>query len=44
MKKLKKTRAKLPAGEEVLGRGVPASMLNQNKLKRLGKLKTSKRR
>lgn len=37
MKKLKKTRAKLRKGEEIIGRGVPESMLNQKKLKKLGK-------
>jgi hypothetical protein len=39
MKKLKKTRAKLHSDEQIVGRGVPLSMLNQKKLKRLGKLK-----
>lgn len=39
MKNLKKTRAKLPKDEQIVGRGVPLSMLNQKKLKRLGKLK-----
>jgi hypothetical protein len=39
MKKLKKTRAKLHPDEQIVGRGVPLSMLNQKKLKRLGKLK-----
>lgn len=37
MKKLKKTRAKLPKGEETLGMGVPDSLLNQDHLKKLTK-------
>jgi hypothetical protein len=39
MKKLKKTRAKLHPDEKIIGRGVPLSMLNEKKLKQLGKLK-----
>jgi len=47
MKRLKKEKAKLPKGEEIVGKGVPNSMLNQERLKKLGKMKsgtTKKRR
>jgi hypothetical protein len=46
MKQLKKTRVKLPSGEEVIGQSIPDSLLNQDKLKKLGKAKsrTSKKR
>lgn len=46
MKKLKKTRVKLPPKEEILGQSIPDSLLNQDKLKKLGKAKsrTSKKR
>ncbi|BDS13074.1 hypothetical protein AsAng_0038020 [Aureispira anguillae] len=40
MKNLKKTRAKLGKDEQILGKGIPDSLLNQSKLKKLGKLKT----
>ncbi|WP_156039965.1 hypothetical protein [Aureispira sp. CCB-QB1] len=40
MKKLKKPKAKLPKDEEIVGKGVPNSMLNQERLKKLGKMKT----
>lgn len=39
MKNLKKTKAKLPQDERVIGTGVPTHLLNQNKLKKVGKLK-----
>lgn len=46
MKNLKKTRVKLPSGEKVIGQSVPDSLLNQERLKKLGKVKsrTSKKR
>ncbi len=40
MKNLKKTRAKLRKDEQILGKGIPDSMLNESKRKKLGKLKT----
>lgn len=39
MKKLKKTRAKLPKNEQVIGSSVSLNDLNQKRLKKLGKLK-----
>lgn len=46
MKKLKKTRIKLPRKEQILGQSIPDSLLNQDRLKKLGKAKarTSKKR
>lgn len=40
MKRLKKEKAKLPKDEEIVGKGVPKSMLNQERLKKLGKMKS----
>lgn len=40
MKRFKKSKAKLPKDEEIVGKGVPNSMLNQERLKKLGKVKT----
>ena len=40
MKNLRKTRAKLPPGEMIIGQRIPDRMLNQEKLKKLGKTKT----
>ena len=42
MKKLKKTKAKLPKGEEVVGAGVPLRYLNKRRIKKLGTLKKRK--
>jgi hypothetical protein len=39
MKKLKKTKAKLPKNEAIIGAGVSLSDLNQKRIKKLGKLK-----
>jgi len=39
MKKLKKTRAKLPKNEQIIGLGVSSADLNQKRIKKLGKLK-----
>jgi hypothetical protein len=40
MKNLKKTRAKLHPDETIVGKGVPDRMLNQDKIKKLGKAKS----
>lgn len=40
MKNLKKTRAKLHPDETIVGQAVPDRMLNQEKLKQLGKTKS----
>jgi hypothetical protein len=37
--KLKKTRAKLKPSEKTIGSAVPTSMLNQKRIKKLGKRK-----
>ena len=39
MKKLKKTKAKLPKNELKIGSGCSAKELNQERIKKLGKLK-----
>jgi hypothetical protein len=39
MKKLKKTKAKLPKNEQIIGSGVSLNDLNQKRLKKLGTLK-----
>lgn len=39
MKKLKKTRAKLPKSEQKIGSGVSSADLNQKRLKKFGTLK-----
>lgn len=39
MKKLKKTRAKLPKNEKIIGSSVTSSELNQKRIKKLGGLK-----
>jgi hypothetical protein len=40
MKNLKKTKAKLHPDEIIIGQGVPDRLLNQDKLKKLGKTKS----
>lgn len=40
MKRLKKTKAKLHPDEVIVGKGVPDRMLNQEKIKKLGKTKS----
>lgn len=39
MKKLKKTKAKLPKKEEKIGSGCSINEMNQKRIKRLGELK-----
>jgi hypothetical protein len=39
VKKLKKTKAKLPANEKIIGSSVSSDELNQKRIKKLGGLK-----
>jgi hypothetical protein len=44
MKKLKKTKAKLRPSEKIVGTGVPREALNKRRTKKLGNLKTKRKR